>query len=163
MLKHFTEKNLRRHERLVSKLGLARMAFVFLQYVAVVCLVSMWISVVGCGPSAETLAFQTAIAKTKANYRSADVRSVALSLYGRTDIPENAIPKTITSLPVFRSAAPADISGIVLNTNAIMFYTGSGFGHWGIVLCKNPLDETVPKSYGKKVTPWDQGIYFYRE
>jgi hypothetical protein len=45
------------------------------------------------------------------------------------------------------------------NRDALLFVTGSGFGHWGLLVCKDPKD----RQFGKKsaYSYWQDGIYFY--
>jgi hypothetical protein len=126
---------------------------------------------VACGPSAGEVEFRAEIAKTKKAVRIADIRAAVMPLYvkynspaaGHEMIPYEEIPKVIFSLPFFVSGEPTNyILAYACETNALMFATGSGFGHWGIIVCKDANDKSVANGYGNEVTLWGDGVYFYR-
>jgi len=129
------------------------------------------IFVVGCGPSSEELKFEDSIAKTKKEFRLLDVSTAVMPLYAKynhfdsdkDEIPTNEIPKIIFSLPVFQGAPPEYIRAFALHTNELMFMTGSGFGHWGVIVCNDATNNDLAKAYGNRVTLWGDGVYFYRE
>jgi len=139
----------------------------------------MAVLVVGCGPSREELEFHAEIAKTMKEYRISEIKAAAIPLfakykyteYGYTNgndklIPYDEIPKVISSLPFFVSGEPTNyIIASALDTNTIIFMTGSGFGHWGIIVCKDEQNKRVVKAAkrdGDELTLWGNGVYFYR-
>jgi hypothetical protein len=80
-----------------------------------------------------------------------------------TDFPTKAIPEEIKSLPLF-TFLPRDEVFILAswestNGDALLFYSGSGFGHWGIAVCKDENDRQLDNTHG--YTYWKSGIYFY--
>ena len=77
-------------------------------------------------------------------------------------IPTAEIPQIVSSLPMFKIAIPYDVHGFALDRNSLMFMAGGGFGHWGIIVCKDVNDRTIPRAYGKRVLLWADGVYFYR-
>jgi hypothetical protein len=45
------------------------------------------------------------------------------------------------------------------NSNALLFVAGSGFGHWGIAVCRNDNGREFDKA--PSYTYWMKGIHFY--
>ena len=111
--------------------------------------------------------------RTKQNANADSIRKAVAPLFlkyrydgnsqSASDVPISAIPEQISSLPLFtflpKGEAPVLASWVSTNGNALLFYIGSGFGHWGIAVCKDEnsheLDNTPSYSY------WTNGIYFY--
>jgi hypothetical protein len=101
---------------------------------------------------------------TKKQVQSAVVRQAALPLFSLADtnLTSNSLPKEITSLPLF-AAAPRDIQCWHLTTNALIFMTGGGFGHWGLVVCQGDPRPEDTKALHAFVTPWSDGILFFEQ
>jgi hypothetical protein len=105
--------------------------------------------------------------KTRKDVRAADVRASVMPLfnkYGRrarlTEIPCAEVPKPVYSLPLFLSGSADDIEAYVCDKDELMFMTGSGFGHWGILVCKDEMSEPVKDVRYKT---WGDGIFFFSE
>jgi hypothetical protein len=136
--------------------------------VIVVFLISIILGVLGC--SRQRASFKD----TEKNCHSADIRNVVLPLFSKYKYPseENGtgnvmpfseVPKEIKSLPVF-STLPAEERLVMTawagtNGNALMFVAGSGFGHWGLLVCKDPKDRQFDNM--PAFSYWENGIYFY--
>jgi hypothetical protein len=80
-----------------------------------------------------------------------------------TDVPRKAIPEEITSLPLFtflpKEEVPILAAWASTNGNVLLFYSGGGFGHWGIAVCKDKNDRRFDNT--PSCTYWKEGIYFY--
>jgi hypothetical protein len=128
--------------------------------------------VVGCGHSEEGLRFHEMCKDIPKKYNSDDIRKAVLPLFveykkhpslaGGSGILDSDVPKEIRSLPLFSDAPWIDTSWIGETNEGLMFVTGSGFGHWGVIVYqnKNQRDGNGP-SY--ETVPWTNGIYFYSE
>ncbi len=99
---------------------------------------------------------------TKKQHRAADVRAAALPLLALGDIHYGALPTEITSLPIF-ALSRENIDSWHITTNALIFTTGSGFGHWGIVVCRAGSEREATNSLHAVVIPWDDGVFFWKE
>lgn len=125
-------------------------------------------AIAGCGPNSDGLRIRAGINATQRQVRVADVRAAASGLFDEhmhpnQTIPTDQIPMAIASLPVFLGAPRTDIDGSVCDQGELFFMTGSGFGHWGILICR---DKTVdmPKQFPKgKLTWWGDGVFFFSE
>jgi len=122
----------------------------------------------GCGESSIEKALNKMMAETKSQSSAAEIRAAALPLfsYGSSNaIPISALPREITSLPIFAPEGASDmyVGRVRGDSNALMFITGSGFGHWGMVVCQTEDDRKVRADFGKRLIPWEHGVYFYRE
>lgn len=122
-----------------------------------------WIAC-GCQQSAELREYGRRIESTKANFKSSDVWGATKPLFVKfkpnSDIPQSDIPKEIVSLPFF----PEGTNGLRVlwsgsETNGLMFVTGEGFRHYGIVIFEfenyEPTDNRLKR--------WGNGVYFYRD
>jgi hypothetical protein len=121
----------------------------------------------GCGPSESDKKFEAMMEASKRQYSSSEVRTAVLPLfstyYDRT-IPNNQLPKEITSLALFAEDPKYILSGpLGTNSDALIFMTGSGFGHWGIVIFRFEDDQRITEWHRKRLIPWTNGIFFYRE
>jgi hypothetical protein len=125
----------------------------------------------GCGPSSEGLEVQKGIDRTKRECQTSDLRTAVMPLYGkynhyagdRDEIPTAEIPEIISSLPVFLGISPRELVAFAPSTNKLMFTAGGGFGHWGIIICKDETRRTVDAVDPRKVALWKDGVFFYRE
>ena len=129
--------------------------------------------IIGCGPSEtqrKILEWNKEI--TKKN-NSADIRKVVLPLFakykypydsGGQVVPIDEIPNVIKSLP-FYSGDTNWIETWWAGTDdrGLMFVTGSGDGHWGIIVCRNESDPGIGVGSRYGTIPWTNGIYFYSE
>ena len=109
---------------------------------------------------------------TKERASADDIRTAALPLFSKYHyssdnqgmvVPFNEIPESIKSLPVFSTIPKNNLFILTAwtgaNDTALLFVAGSGFGHWGIAVCKNKNDRQFDKS--PSYTYWKKGIYFY--
>jgi hypothetical protein len=128
------------------------------------------VSLPGCSQPQDKL-----IKETLAQSDPAQVRAAVLPLFAKyhdkTDmngygqiIPDSDIPKEVKSLPLLQSLitnAPQYILDGWANTNrsALLFATGGGFGHWGIVVCLEENDREFDNVKSYKY--WKDGIYIY--
>ena len=107
-------------------------------------------------------------------HASADIiRKAALPLFAKhhynplsqddTVVPFKEIPEEIKSLPVFSKIPQNNLFILTAwagaNHDALLFVAGSGFGHWGIAVCKNENDRQFDKT--PSYTYWKKGVYFY--
>jgi hypothetical protein len=75
-------------------------------------------------------------------------------------VPFDKVPKTIKSMPIFSKDPDLIITWwVATNDDALAFVNGSGFGHWGIVVCQNENSREFDGWAG--YTYWTNGIYFY--
>lgn len=124
----------------------------------------------GCSKTHEMKQYELNVKMTKDGVKSSEIASAVHSLLKKypsgVDIPDSEIPSSITGLPVF-SHHTNDVTAIWNGecTNAVMFVTGGGFGHWGIVVCptNDPQQQRMVFRYGRKLEAWGGGIYFYHD
>lgn len=137
-----------------------------------ICLIVISSLIFGCGPSSEDEEFRQMTDSTRNKYNPSDVRKVALPLFfeyknhtnsvGDSIILLSDIPQEIKNLPLF-SKNPNIVSAwsSMTDSNLLVFETGSGFGHWGIAICRDQNDVHLLK-FPRNYTTWGDGIYFYR-
>jgi hypothetical protein len=117
----------------------------------------------GCGPSPEMLGVE----QTRKEVKAADVKTAALPLFSYPvgeDISVTNLPTEITSLPLFENAgAPPHIDCRRVGTNTLFFATGSGFGHWGLIIHHPEVDPEATKSLHATIIPWEDGLFFWIE
>jgi phosphatidylethanolamine-binding protein (PEBP) family uncharacterized protein len=136
------------------------LAFLFVTTVLVV--------LCGCGQSAAEREFQQMIEQTKQRYKASDIKTAVTPLFSKYQqngkISFSDLPKEITSLPLFVED-PKDIQIWTTRSesDALVFATGGGFGHWGIVVCRLEKDRKVEETMGYRLTSWESGVYFFRE
>jgi hypothetical protein len=80
-----------------------------------------------------------------------------------TEIPASEIPEKLYSLPLFLGASRSEIMGFVSSKDELMFMVGSGFGHWGIVVCKDETSQIAKGMDVHRIKLWGDGIFFYSE
>ena len=118
----------------------------------------------GCGPTPMESEFSQMIKKTKKTHNASDVKNAAFPLINSTN---QIVPKEIASLPLFASDGSEIYVSDLAVTNGkpqgILFWTGSGFGHWGIAVCPFPGGEKAARVLKGEITPWDDGVYFFLE
>ena len=90
-----------------------------------------------------------------------------LPLFSADRASTNALPKELTSLPIFADEPKGIVESYPLgNTNILSFVIGSGFGHWGVVVCRSEQEQKqlIGDDWFKpRLTPWAEGVYFYSE
>ena len=131
------------------------------------------VSFVGCGHSKEGLRFQEMCKDIPKNFNSADIRKAVSPLFSKYKfphyldggvVPVDEIPNEIKSLPFFSGDTNWIETGWVgTDGRGLIFVTGSGFGHWGIIVAKDEADPRINVGSGYGTTPWTNGIYFYSE
>ena len=131
------------------------------------CLVGLFLFGPGCGPAPFNKHLQKLRKATTTQFKASEIRAAALPLFSQNGIFTNPAPTQISSLPIF-SDAPTNIdTGFPLgNTNILSFHIGSGFGHWGLVVCLQDQDSqqlTNDPWFKPRLTPWSDGIYFYSD
>jgi|ERR1035441_2377645 hypothetical protein len=112
----------------------------------------------GCKPND----FDQTFGDTKKRSQSTAVRQAALPLFSLADtnFTKSSLPKEITSLPLFAEDTE-DIQCWHVTTNALIFMTGAGFKHWGLLVCKaTPRPEDI-KAAGDYRELWGDGIFFF--
>lgn len=104
------------------------------------------------------------IDKTKKEAQPAMVKKAALPLFSLADtnLTRTNLPKEITSLPLF-SGDPQDIECWHVTTNALIFSTGGGFGHWGLVICQGKPQPEDTQTLHAVVTPLSDGVFIWEE
>ena len=133
----------------------------------VISLVILIINVLGCGPSPEEKAIRERIERTKREHSATEIKTRVLPLFAHyidKDIPLKEVPTIIKSLPIFEEG-PQEIEASFSDDrkSGILFIVGSGFGHWGILICKNEIDQSIKERFGRRLIPWEKGVYFYKE
>jgi hypothetical protein len=123
--------------------------------------------VTGCGPDAFLKHLHQLKADTKKDYKAENVKAAALPLFSDSQALTHRLPDQIRSLPIF-SDGPTNIivSYPLGNTNILSFSVGSGFGTWGMVVCRYDGDQrqlTNDAWFRPRLTPWEHGVYFYSE
>jgi hypothetical protein len=128
----------------------------------------------GCGPSPADTEFMKMVSKTREGYSASKIRAAALPLIvnSQTNAPSHhstssRIPREIAELPMFAAEGSEIAVWAVGNTGdkprGLAFVTGSGFGHWGIVVCAFENGEQAAKSLHGKVILWGDGVFFYKD
>jgi hypothetical protein len=138
----------------------------------VLCL-AIIVFVVGCGHSDTQLKILEMCKETTQKYNPADIRKSVLPLFvkykhpyenGGQVVPIDEIPNVIKSLPFYSGDTNwIETSWVGTDGQGLMFVTGSGDGHWGIIVCKNESDLRIGVGSRYGTTPWTNGIYFYSE
>lgn len=110
------------------------------------------------------------IEQTKKQSKAADIQAAVRPLFSKfkpdEEIPVNQLPKEITSLPLFSIYSNQQILHVNrLNgdTNALEFWSGGGFGHWGIIVCRFNNDQELAKVFDSKtfwLSRWEDGVFF---
>jgi len=100
-------------------------------------------------------------------HKADDIRAAVLPMFSEDPASTNPLPRALVSLPIFSDDPTNIVTGYPLgNTNILAFTIGSGFGHWGIVVCRYEKDaEQLLQDAREKsrLTPWADGIYFYSD
>lgn len=82
-------------------------------------------------------------------------------------MPLQVLPKEITALPVFpdgpREIYAFFVGGDQAEEMALVVWNGSGFGHWGIVICPSDKGKKALESLKGTLVPWGDGVYFYKD
>lgn len=124
---------------------------------------------IGCGPSPAERDFQERVKATEREQSASEIREIALG-YARatatnTDKAPLNVPSKISSLNFFKDSTGGILFQFLTTnspgSNAFMFSDGSGFGHWGIIVCPASQNTFVLSSLTGKVVPWDAGVYFW--
>ena len=104
------------------------------------------------------------IEETKKQAQPAIVKKAALPLFSLADtnLTSTNLPKEITSLPLF-SGGPQHIDCWRLTTNALIFSTGGGFGHWGLIVCQGKPQLEDTQGLHAVVTPLGDGVFVWEE
>ena len=113
---------------------------------------------------AKSLEDSRMIEQTKKEAQPAIVKKAALPLFSLADtnLTSTNLPKEITSLPLF-SGDPRDIDCWHITTNALMFSTGGGFGHWGLIICQGKPQLEDTQGLHAVVTPLSDGVFIWEE
>ncbi len=104
------------------------------------------------------------IDKTKKQAEPAVVKKAALPLFSLADtnLTSSSLPKEITSLPLF-AGDPKDIGCWHNTTNSLIFMTGGGFGHWGLIICRGQPQLEDTQTLHAVVWPLSDGVFVWRE
>ena len=143
---------------------------VFLRALTVLLCLTLIITV-GCGPTEHELDFEKSMATCKKDFQVSDIRLAVLPLFEKYnfDGPDQGeilprdIPKIILSLPVFQGASAKYIRAFAVETNALLFMVGTGFGHQGIIICRDNNAKGVSSVDASRTILWNHGVFFYRE
>jgi hypothetical protein len=124
--------------------------------------VAIMTTITGCQPQKKL------IDETAAHYNPSDIRKLVAPLFpkysytgiGGLVVSNSDMPKGIRALPLF-SESPDLIETFWATSNGdgLAFLNGSGFGHWGIVVCRKESSREFDGWPGYKY--WGDGIYFY--
>jgi len=125
----------------------------------------------GCRNSPADIEFAKMVSETKANFSASRVRDAVLPLLStnptnRTD-KSNQVPRQVAELPFFvqqtNDVAVWAVGSPSGERRGLAFVTGSGFGHWGIVVCPFENGTETARTLHGKVIPWEDGVFFFRE
>jgi hypothetical protein len=130
----------------------------------VLCFAGLLLLFSGCFKSDWEKNYEREVELTKSQCKAPEVKAAALPLFALYDSTNKIVlPAQITSLPIF-AADTNDIQMLSLqSTNAFMFITGGGFGHWGIIVSRFDNDREISQWHRNRITPWEDGIFFFRE
>ena len=121
----------------------------------------------GCGPDSFRKHLYQVREDTKRQHKAADIKAAVLPIFSQGLSSTNPLPVQLKSLPIFCDNPTNVVAGYPLgNTNILDFSIGSGFGQWGIVVCRYEQDEqqlTNDIWYKPRLTPWEHGVYFYSD
>jgi hypothetical protein len=123
----------------------------------------------GCGPGRDKSEFCGLVEATTNKCRASDIRQAALGMLEITNDlgaghPDEQIPGEIVSLPIFPDARQIEVNiqrAPNPTNDFLFFYTGGGFGHRGLLVCRDPHNTLAWKSLHAYVIPWDLGVYFF--
>lgn len=108
------------------------------------------------------------INETASHYKPSDVRKLVTPLFSKYSYPglagsivsDSDISRGIRSLPIFSESPDfIETTWVTTNSDGLAFLNGSGFGHWGIVVCQNDKSREFDGWPGYRY--WGDGIYFY--
>ena len=125
----------------------------------------------GCRDSPADIEFAKMVSETRAKYAASQVRDAVLPLLSTNAInpadKTNQLPRRITELPFFVQQ-PNDVAVWAVGSpggerRGLAFVTGSGFGHWGIVVCPFENGTEAANTLHGKVIPWEDGVFFFKE
>jgi hypothetical protein len=125
----------------------------------------------GCGPSPADADFMKMVSQTREKYTASQIRDAVLPLFttnaANSVITSNGVPRQITDLPLFSGEGThiaiwtvGDLHG---ERRGLAFVTGSGFGHWGIVVCPFADAQETARTLHGRVVPWENGVFFFKE
>ncbi len=128
-------------------------------------------AVSGCGPASSDVDFMKLVKETKAQNKTAQIKAAVLPLLATNELDRShdsiKVPKVVADLPIFRGeAALITVWGVgnkKREERGLAFVTGSGFGHWGIVVCPYEDGEEAARTLRGKVIPWDNDVFFFKE
>jgi len=133
-------------------------------------LIFCWLVVSGCGPSAWEKQFNAAVSTSKSQFSASEVKGAVLPLFSKykyqdnKEIPTSELPRELTSLAIFaQDPQHITVSWLGNDPNALIFTIGNGFGQWGIVVCRSEHDTTIDDWHRKRLIPWAEGVFFFRE
>ena len=114
----------------------------------------------GCKQKPQENSVERMISATREVHDAGEVRNSVLPLFSRyrtsEAIPETDIPPEITSLPLFANRpTPVEVLWTGSSSNGLMFVTGGGFGHCGVVVTRSVDDQDILRLHGRKLSPWD--------
>lgn len=125
----------------------------------------------GCRNSPADVEFAKMVSETKAKYTASQVRDAVMPLLSTnaSNRPDktNQLPRQVAELPFFVQQ-PNDIAVWAVGSpggerRGLAFVTGSGFGHWGIVVCPFENGTEAANTLHGKVIPWGDGVFFFKE
>jgi hypothetical protein len=121
----------------------------------------------GCGPSNFQKHLYQLRDETKKQHTASHIKAAVIPMFSEDRASTNRLPKDITLLPIF-SDDPTNIVVVcpLGNTNILSFVIGSGFGHWGIVVCRDEKDaqQLLEDAWHRpRLTSWADGVFFYSE
>jgi len=121
----------------------------------------------GCGKSQAERDFLLMVDRTKQEYKAEQIKIAVMPLFSKNANAKIAVPKEIAALPLFAQAgSEIDVGGVGMengHVEGLAFTTGSGFGHWGIVICPSRDGEKIAHTLNGKIIPWEDGVYFFIE
>lgn len=131
-------------------------------WMAVASLVVLLFIGFGCGPSEFQKHLYQRMDDTRKQHKAADVQAALVPYFSDERMLTRPLPVEITSLPIFADdSMDVRVTSITTNNSVLMVFVGSGFGHWGLVVARPGHDGEISRQHRKRLTPWEDGVYFY--
>lgn len=106
------------------------------------------------------------VAASKRQHQASQIKAAVLPLLTNSAAAKPSIPTEVRSLPLFAQDGSSIDTWAVSDAQGnrgLAFVTGSGFGHWGVVVCLSQDAEKAAKTLHGTIMPWEDGVYFWIE
>jgi hypothetical protein len=117
----------------------------------------------GCGPPPAVQEFNQMVSATKDRHKASVIKAAVIPLLAANASTNVTVPAEVRSLPLFAQPGSTIDTWSVGDPRGVAFVTGSGFGHWGVVVCPFKDGERAARTLHGTITPWEDGVYFWIE